>query len=161
MKATGPGDQGKPRRRLWGDRRASTAVLVCMAFPILLGIAALGVDASRLYFMKLKVAQTAQQAALTASFKLTEYYKTTAQVMSTTVPAGVLTPTQAIATANAPVGPFGTIVPASSVVLGNWSNTAKTFTALSGAGPYAPNAVQVTGLATGPNFNPISTYFGN
>ena len=159
MKATGPGDQNKPRRRLWRDRRASTALMVCMLFPVFIGIAALGVDASRLYFMKLKVFQTAQAAALTASAKLTNYYTTTTQ-MSASVPPAVLATTQAIATANAPTGQFGTVVPTSSIVLGNWSNTAKTFTALSGTGPFSPNAVQVTGLATTANSNPINTYFG-
>ena len=55
----------------------------------------------------------------------------------------------------------GTVVPAANVVLGNWDTTASTFTSLAASGGTTPNAVQVTGLETSANGNPVAMFFGN
>ncbi len=55
----------------------------------------------------------------------------------------------------------GTVVPAANVVLGNWDTTASTFTSLAASGGTTPDAVQVTGLETSANGNPVAMFFGN
>lgn len=130
-----------------------------MLFPVLVGVAALGCDGIRLNFLHLKVAQTSETSVVAAALNLLNYYTGTDQTL-TTIPAAAWAATNTIATANAPTGPYGTVVPYSSVNLGNWDTAAKTFTALSGSGPFAPNAVRVIGLATTSNSNPAMTMFG-
>jgi hypothetical protein len=51
-------------------------------------------------------------------------------------------------------------VPASSVVIGNWNAATSTFTSLASSGGTSPNAVQVSGLNTQANGNPIPVLFG-
>ncbi len=150
--------------RLRRDRRANTALLVALLFPVFFGIAALGVDVSRLYYMKTVVSQSTKSAALAAGYQLTNYYTGTTQ-MSTTMPTSISTAAVNIASANAPTGPFGNVVTAANMTLGTWSNSSNTFTALSGSGPFAPNSVQVKGYASSgrpdsANNNPIKTFFG-
>ena len=48
----------KSLKSLRQERRASTSLMLCMLFPVLLGVAALGCDGIRLSFLHLKVAQT-------------------------------------------------------------------------------------------------------
>ena len=158
--------QGRPRPSsakrfpLLRDRRAGTALLVAMMFPVFFGIAVLGADVGRLYYMKLKVNQATQSAALAAGFKLTDYYTTTNQT-STGTPASVSAAAVSIAASNTPAGAFGNVVTAANVEVGTWNNSTNTYAALSGTGPFAPNAVKITGLATAANGNAITTFFGS
>ena len=149
----------KSLKALRQERRASTSLMLCMLFPVLVGLAALGCDGIRLNFMHLKVAQTSEATVVAAASNLLSYYTGTTQT-TTAIPAPAWTAANTIAQANAPTSPYGTVVPYSSVSLGNWDTTARIFTALSGAGPFAPNAVRATGLLTTANSNPVVTMFG-
>jgi hypothetical protein len=89
-----------------------------------------------------------QSAALAAGDKLSTYYSTgsTGTLVSTA---------QTFAQYNMPAALYGTVVPAANVVIGTWNGTAFT------SGGTLPNAVQVTGLNTAANGNPVPLFFGS
>lgn len=149
------GDGNGCWHRLLAERRAATAVLVALVFSALLGFTLLSVDASHLYYRKLLLRQTVAAAALAGGNNLKTYY--TSGTGST---AAVVSAAQAFALANAPTATYGTVVPASSVVVGNWNPGTSTFTSLATSKGTTPNAIQVTGLNTQANGNAVSLFFG-
>lgn len=148
LKHAMPGDHG-----LFGDTRGGITLLAALMFPFMLGVALLGVDGSRAYFHKLLLRQSAQAGSLAGANQLATYYTTNS---SNTIVAAA----QQFAGLNMPSGKYGTVVPASDVVLGNWDLTTKTFTSLAASGGTTPNAVSVTARSTSANGNALSTLFG-
>lgn len=148
--------QGEPRLPilLLADRRGSVGVLAAMMFTILMGLGAWSLNQAHLHYRGLLMRHTVQAASLAAASKLTTYYTS-----GGTSTAGVVNAAQAIATANMPTATYGTVVPASNVVLGNWNSTNATFTSLAESGGTIPNAVRITGAATTANGNPVSLLF--
>ena len=136
-------------------KRGGIALLTALAFPALIGFGALIVDVPYLYYRHMVLRQAVQSAALAGTANLTSYY--TSGTASTTA---IVNAAQSFAKANMPVATYGTIVPASNVVLGNLDTTTRVFTSLASSGGTSPNAVQVTGLSTAANHNPVSTIFG-
>jgi Flp pilus assembly protein TadG len=137
------------------DRKGSMGVVVALIIPAVLGFGAMAVASSYLYYRSTVLRQTVSSAALAAATQLTTYY--TSGTGST---SAVVSAAQTIATANTPGASFGTVVPASSVVIGNWNAATSTFTSLASSGGTSPNAVQVSGLNTQANGNPIPVLFG-
>jgi len=144
----------KPRLRLLRDRRGATAVLSAMMLPALLATGPLFVDTGYVSYRSLLLRQTVHAAALAGASKLITYYNS-----GTNSSAGVVAAAQAFATANEPTATYGTVVPAANVVLGNWNSTTNTFTSLASSHGTMPNAVQVTGVNTAANGNPIRLFF--
>ena len=142
-------------RSFRAGRGGGVTLLVAMMFPVLLGTALLGVDGARLYFHKLLFRQTVQAASLAGANKLATYY--TSGTGST---ATIVATAQQFAGLNMPSGKYGTVVPASDVVVGNWNISTRVFTSLASSGGTTPNAVQVTGRSTTANGNPLLTLFG-
>lgn len=133
------------------DRRGAVGVLAAMTLAVLAGIGGLAVNQVSLHHRGLLQRQTTQAAALAAAAKLSTYYSS-----GTNSTTAIVSAAQTIATANMPSGTYGTIVPASNVVLGNWNATTQVFTPLSASGGTSPDAVQVTGLASTANGNAIT-----
>jgi Flp pilus assembly protein TadG len=144
-----------PRRRLLPARGGNIGILIAVMFPMLIGFVVLGVDVPYLYYRNLILRQTVQAAALAGGNQLTTYY--TSGNSST---AAIVTAAQTFAQANMPVSQYGTVVPASTVTVGNWNAAASTFTSLAASGGVSPDAVQVTGLTTTANGNPVTVFFG-
>jgi hypothetical protein len=146
--------RGKTRLSGWFPRRDRAAVAVLVAavvIPVLVGFGTLTIGRGYYGYRKLLLEQTVQSAALAAGNNLATYYSTGSS--STVVSAA-----QTFATSNMPVARYGTVVPSSGVVLGNWSGS--TFTSLASSGGTTPNAVQVTGLSTAANGNAVGLFLG-
>jgi Putative Tad-like Flp pilus-assembly len=150
---------------LFTDRRAAVSLLVGLALPALAGFAALGIEANHIQYEKLLLDQTVETSALAGANKISSYYTS-----GTNSSAAIVSSAQTIASAKMPATTtvqghaaplYGTVVPAANVVLGNWDTTASTFTSLAASGGTTPNAVQVTGLETSANGNPVAMFFGN
>jgi hypothetical protein len=99
--------------------------------------------------------QAVQSASLAGANRLTTYYTSGNQSTAT-----IVSTAQAFAGYNMPSTKYGTIVPASDVVVGNWDYANRTFTSLATSGGQTPNAVQVTGRSTTANGNALQTLFG-
>lgn len=140
--------------RLRRDRKGSTLLLATLLVPVIVGFGGLAIESAYLYYRNLELRQTVNAAALAGASQLITYY--TSGTEST---AAVTTAVQTIAKANLPSSQFGSVVPASNVVVGNWNPTTSTFTSLSASGGSSPNAVQVTGLSTKANGNSIPVFF--
>jgi Flp pilus assembly protein TadG len=140
--------------RLLSSRRAAISLFVALALPALIALGLLIVDAPYLYFRSLLLRQTVQAAALAAASNLTTYY--TSGNGST---SSIVTAAQSFGTANMPSAKYGTVIQANKVVVGNLDATNTTFTSLATSGGTSPNAVQVTGLNTAANSNPVSLIF--
>ncbi len=157
-------DEQTPRRGLFRARRGAVAVVAALTFPILIGFGALGIELNHAHFQKLLLEQTVEASALAGANVIASYY--TSGNSSTAVVAAA----QAIATANMPATTtvngqsaqlYGTVVPTANIVLGNWNAATSTFTSLATSKGTTPNAVQVTGLETAANNNPIKLFFGS
>ena len=133
------------------DRGATAVLVAAVVIPVLVGFATMAIGRGYYGYRKLLLEQTVQSAALAAGNNLATYYSTGS---SNTVVATA----QTFATANMPTARYGTAVPASGVVLGNWSSS--TFTSLASSGGTTPNAVQVTGLNTAANGNAVGLFLG-
>ena len=133
------------------ERGAMAVLVAAVVIPVLIGFGTLAIGKGYYSYQKLLLEQTVQSAALAAGNNLATYYSTGS---SNTVVATA----QTFATANMPTARYGTAVPPSDVVLGNWSGT--TFTSLASSGGTTPNAVQVTGLNTAANGNPVALFLG-
>ncbi len=142
-------------RHLGRDRRGSTLLLVTLIIPVIVGFSGLAIESAYLYYRNTVLRQTVNAAALAGASQLITYY--TSGTGST---AAVTAAVQTIASANAPNNQFGSIIPASNVVVGNWNPTTSTFTSLAASGGSSPNAVQVTALSTKANGNAIPVFFG-
>jgi Flp pilus assembly protein TadG len=154
MRATQRTHGNRPWHRLLAERKAAIAVLAAVMFPALVGFGLLAVDASYLYQRHSLLRQTVQAAALAAGANLATYY--TSGTNSTTAIAAAA---QTFAQANEPSQTYGTVIPTANVVVGNWNSTTSTFTSLASSGGTSPNAVQVTGLNTRANGNPVQLFF--
>lgn len=141
--------------RLRPCRRAGVAILVAIVFPMLLGVALLGVDGARLYFHKVLFRQTVQASSLAGANRLTTYYTS-----GTNSTAEIVATARQFAGLNMPSTTYGNVVPAADVVVGNWDIASRTFTSLAQTGGTAPNAVQVTGRTTAANGNALQTLLG-
>ena len=123
-------------------RRGSVGIFAAMVASAMLGVGTLVIDQTNMYHRGLMQRQTTQAASLAGASKISTYYAS-----GTNSNAQVLAAAQAIATANMPVDQYGTVVPASSVVLGKWDGVTSIFSPLSG-GATDPNAVRVTATTT-------------
>ena len=150
------GDRTTPWRDLRSSRRGSISILVTFLMPIFIGFGVLSLGTTYLYLRHLMLTQAVSAAALAASSNLTTYYTS-----GTNSTAAIVSAAQTFALANEPSKTYGTIVPASDVVVGNWSSTTNSFTSLASSGGVTPNAVQVTGLNTTANGNAVQVYFGS
>lgn len=134
--------------RRCGRDRGGMAVLCAVMIPSLVGLGVLTVDQGYYSYRNLLLKQTTQSAALAAAQKLYTYYSTGSN-------STVVSTAQTYALYNMPTARYGTVVPASNVVLGTWSGTAFT------AGGTNPTAVQVTGLNTAGNGNAVPLFLGS
>ncbi len=145
-----------PWRRLLRDRKSTISVLVVFLFPMFLALGILAMDTSIVYYRQLLIRQTVRAAALAGASSLTTYYSS-----GTNSTATVVAQAQAFAAANEPTSAYGTVVPASGVVLGTWNPANSTFTSLAASGSTTPNAIQVTALNTAANGNPVTIPLGS
>lgn len=150
-----PGPTGRDAiMRLLRAKQGGTLVLAAVAFPALIAFGVLITDVPYLYYRHLMLRQTTQAAALAAANELKTYY-TSGNASSSAIVAAA----QSLSQANMPTARYGTVVPASNVILGNLDATNTTFTSLASSGGTAPNAVKVIGLNTTSNGNAVATLF--
>ncbi len=135
---------------LAADRRGSVGLFAAMMIGSLMAVGALGLNQVHLHYRGLLQRQATQAAALAGAAKLATYYTTGNS-------ASIVSAAQTIAAANMPVATYGTIVPASAVVLGQWNATTGAFTSLAQSGSVNPDAVMIQGLSTVANGNPVTT----
>jgi Flp pilus assembly protein TadG len=145
---------GHPDQSGGGRRRGAVALLLAVMLPVLIGFGTLAADAAYYYYRQILLRQTVEAAALAAGDNMSSYYTTGGSSV-------VVTAAGTFAAANSPSGYYGTVVPASNVVLGNWNSSTSTFTSLSDSGGDSPDAVQVTGLNTAGNGNPVPLFLGD
>jgi Flp pilus assembly protein TadG len=124
------------------------AALCAVIIPLLVGLGTLAIDQGYYGYRNLLLKQTTQNAALAAAELLYTYYSTGAS--DTVQNTGVT-----YAGYNMPSSQYGNVVTKTNVVLGTWSGTAFT------AGGTNPTAVQVTGLNTTANGNPVPLFLGS
>ncbi len=128
--------------------RGGMATLCAVLIPVLVGLGTLAIDQGYYGYRSLLLKQTTQNAALAAAQQIYTYYTT-----------GKPTTVQSTATTyggyNMPSAQYGSVVLKSNVTLGTWSNGAFT------AGGTNPTAVQVTGLNTTANSNPVPLFLGS
>jgi Flp pilus assembly protein TadG len=141
-------------RRLLTERRGAIAVLTALMLPALIASGPLFVDTGYLCFRTVLLRQTVHAAALAAAQTLSNYYTS-----GTSSTAAIVSAAQNFALANSPSATYGTVVSAANVVVGNWNATTSTFTSLATSGGTAPNAVQVTGVNSAANGNPVKMFF--
>jgi len=132
--------------------RGGMAVLCAVMVPTLVGFGTLAINQGYCGYRNLLLRQTVQSSALAAGNALKTYYSSGSS-------SAVVTAAQTFATANMPTGTYGTVVPSSNVVLGNWSGGS--FTSLASSHGTTPNAVQVTGVNSAANGNAISLFLGS
>lgn len=144
----------RPWRKLLTERRSAVALLAAIAFPPVLGFSMLGIDVSYVYYRHTLLRQTVEAAAVAAGSNLSTYY--TSGTNSTTA---IVNAAQTFAQANEPTATYGTVVPSANVVVGNWNASTSTFTSLASSKGTAPNAVEVIGLNTKANGNPVNMFF--
>lgn len=141
----------RSRRRMQrADARGSVGVTVAMMLAVLTGIGGLALNQAHYHHRGLVQRQATQAASLAAAAKLSTYYAS-----GTNSTTAIVAAAQTIATANMPTATYGTVVPASNVVLGNWNATTGVFTPLSVSGGTSPDAVRVSGLSSTANGNAI------
>lgn len=133
------------------DRRAGVSVVTAMMYTIVVAMGAVSLNEAHMHYRGLVQRQATQAAALAAAAKLSTYYAS-----GTSSTTALVSAAQTIATANMPTATYGTILPASNVVLGNWNATTGTFTSLAQSGGTSPNAVRITGTSSVANGNPVT-----
>ncbi len=147
------------RARSWHQllfaRKGTVTLLATALLPVFFGFGLLASGAGYLFFRNLLLRQAVHAAALAAASNLTTYYTS-----GTNSTAQIVSAAQTFAQANEPTATYGTVIPASNVVVGNWNSTTSAFTSLAVSGGTTPNAVQVTGLNTAANGNAVSLFFG-
>ena len=129
-------------RELKRDQRGAVAVVVALSLVVILGVAALAVDASFLYSLRAQLQATADSAALAGASQLPDDDETTE--------AAVL-----YAGKNMPSATHGTVLAAADVTLGRWDDETRTFDS---AG-VPVNAVQVVARRAETNDNAAELYF--
>ncbi len=133
--------RGRTRRSFRNDRRAGMTLFIAFAFPAMIAMGLLAVDAVRAYSQAAQINFATQAAALAAGSQLGNYYSQGATAGTSTITAIAST----ISVANTASLP--NVTNATTVTLGTWDSAASTFTGLA-AGATSPNAVQVIGNAT-------------
>jgi Flp pilus assembly protein TadG len=136
------------------DNKGSMAVFAAVLAPVLVAFGALAIDTANYGYRNQLLHQTVHASAIAASNNLGTYYNTGSD-------ATVKTTAQNFAGYNMPSATYGTVVPSSNVVLGNWNSSTSSFTSLASSGGTSPNAVKVTGLQTAANSNALATIFGS
>jgi hypothetical protein len=116
-------------------------VFVAVAFPAVIAMGLLAIDAVRAYSQASQINFATQAAALAAGSQLGNYYSQGATTGTSTISAAATT------MADANTANLSNVTNATTVTLGNWDSAASTFTGLA-AGSTSPNAVQVIGNAT-------------
>jgi Flp pilus assembly protein TadG len=130
--------------------RGSMGVMCAVMIPVMIGFGALALNQGYYSYRAQLLRQTVQSAALAAANKLSTYYSTGSS-------GTVVSTAQSFGGYNMPSVQYGTVIPSANVVLGTWNSATNTFS----SGGSTPNAVQVTGLNTTANGNPISFWFGS
>jgi hypothetical protein len=155
------GKRSRPRRLRACDRGSMGVMAAAVVVPLLVGFGTLTIGEGYYSYRALLLKQTVQAAGLAAGNKLGTFYTypTTDTVAQRSV--DIVTAAQTFAAKNMPTAQYGTVVPSSNVVLGNWNSTTSTFTTLAASGGTAPDSVQVTGYNTASNGNPIALFLGN
>lgn len=133
------------------SRSGSVGVVAAMMFGALMLVGSLSMNQAHMHYTGLLQRQTTQAAAMAAAAKLSSYYASGNQSTATIVSAA-----QTISTANMPTAKYGNVIQASNVVLGNWNPQDRTFATLASSGGSNPNAVQIQGVSSAANGNPIS-----
>lgn len=141
-------------RRFWRDGRAAIAIMFALLCPVLIGLGLLSIDTANIYYRKLLLRQTAQAAALAGGNKLSTYFTSNSSA------ATIVSAAQTLATSNMPTAKFGTVLPTSDIVLGNWNSTTQTFTSLASSGGTIPDAVKVTVRNTNATSNALNLILG-
>ncbi len=136
-----------------GSRRGAVTLLLALMLPVLMWFGMLAADSANFHYRNILLRQTVEAAALAAGNHLAEYYTTGSDKT-------VIAAAQNFAGANDPTGHYGVVVPAPNVVLGNWNASTSKFTSLHESDGTAPNSVQVTGVNTIANGNPVGLFFG-
>jgi Flp pilus assembly protein TadG len=139
----------RDRRSRLGNR-GSMGVMCAVMIPVLIGFGSLALNQGYYSYRAQLLRQTVQSAALAAANKLSTYYSTGSS-------STVISTAQTFGGYNMPSSQYGTVIPSANVVLGTWNSSTNTFS----SGGSTPNAVQVTGVNTAANGNPVSFYFGN
>jgi hypothetical protein len=130
------------------DRAAMSVMIAAVVAPLLIGVGILAIGEGYYAYRKLLLQQTVEAAALAGGDNLSTVFATGSS-------AAVVTAAQTIATYNMPTAKYGTVLPASNVLVGTWNGTTFTSTLTS------PNAVKVTGLNTAANGNAIGLFLGS
>lgn len=131
------------------SKKGAIAVLTATSIPALIMFGGFSVDQSYVNMRASMLRRTTQDAALAGGQYMSTYYTTGS---AATINGKV----QSIATANMPSAQYGSVVPTANIVLGTWNSSTHAFTATT----TNPTAVQVTGVNTVANGNPVNTIFG-
>ncbi len=126
------------------SRRGVVAALAACMMIFLVGMVAFAVDIGYLCVVQTQAQAVADAASMAGASGLS-----TGTATSSAQACALLNTAN-----NQPV-----TLPSSAVVLGTWNSTNNTFTALTGSGTSAANAVQVTVNLTAANGNPVNTFF--
>ena len=136
------------------DRRGAVALMLALMLPVLIGLGTLVVDQAYFSWRNILLRQTTEAAALAAGNALSSYHTTGSA-------SGVIAAAQSFAVANDPSQRYGTPIPATNIVLGNWDSSSGSFSSLTSGSGSAPNAVQVTGVYSAANGNPVELFLGS
>ncbi len=134
------------QRRCGDSRRGAIAVLAAILMVLVVGMVAFAVDLSNLCVVRAKAQAIADAAALAGGRGLA-VSSTQAQTLA-----------KACANQNTVNGQTMALQ-SSNVVVGTWSTTAHTFTALAGTAASQANACKVNVTLTAANGNPVSMLF--
>ena len=129
-------------RELKRDQRGAVAVVVALSLVVILGVAALAVDASYLYSLRAQLQATADSAALAGASQLPD--------ADDTANTAVL-----YAGKNMPSATHGTVLAAPDVTLGRWDDETRIFDPTG----TPVNAVQVVARRSEANDNAAELYF--
>lgn len=130
------------RRPFHCDERGSVAVILVLCLTMILGFAALAVDASYLYLQKNGLQIAADFAALAAADILPDQDAARNAAID-------------IAAKNRPAAENGIVLTAGDVVFGNWDESTRTFS----PGTVPANAVRTTTGRTQARGNAVRTFF--
>jgi Flp pilus assembly protein TadG len=166
MTTPGPRDRDVAKRRwfqrgLWRNRKGSVAMFIGLATPALITFGGMSIDQGNLTYHHLLLQQTSRAAALAGQTYLASYYAA-GGTYSTATMSTINNNINTIVQAMMPTTTYGNVVvtttsnTTSSVQIGSWDATAKTFTTATSN----PNAVKVTVTSTAANGNAVSTLFG-
>ena len=136
-------------------RRGAMGVYIAATMPVMIMIGSLGFDQAYVSAKRNQLQATTQAAALAGAGNLASYYAATGTSSSNSTTA-ISNAATYIAGQNMPSTPYGNVVSSSTVTVGTWTASTKSFAA---GGTY-PNAVKVEGNMTSGNGNALSVPFG-